>query len=214
MEPEELSLNISTGSQVGVIVADSSPGDYEVRPFFDGRFLRTITRIPAGRGLNALVKLLGELAAAEGHPLQDPWATIAREVERTPTTDLDADISFFAGALAERGHLANLTEENLTVGHIFRAAFQSMARNYRLCAERIDPTMPWGRLVFSGGLAQNFAPLRDEVVAQFGLPMRLCPTSEDTLLGLLVLATYVAGRAPSVGAATAALKPSFAAVGD
>lgn len=209
LEPDELSLNISTGSQVGVITPAFTVGDYEVRPFFDGRFLQTIVRIPAGRALSALVKLLSELAVAEGRPPADPWATIAAAVVATPSTDLVADIAFFDSPVGENGHLANLTEENLTVGHVFRAAFRSMAANYRACAGRLAPVQPWRRLVFSGGLAQRFAPLREEILAQFGLSMRMCPASEDTLLGLLVLATYVAGRAPSVGAATTALKPYF-----
>ena len=209
LEPDELSLNISTGSQVGVITPAFTVGDYEVRPFFDGRFLQTIVRIPAGRALSALVKLLSELAVAEGRPPVDPWATIAAAVAATPSTDLVADIAFFDSPVGEYGHLANLTEENMTVGHVFRAAFRSMAINYRNCAGRLAPVQPWRRLVFSGGLAQRFAPLREEILAQFGLPMRMCPASEDTLLGLLVLATYVSGRAPSVGAATTALKPYF-----
>jgi sugar (pentulose or hexulose) kinase len=209
LEPDELSINISTGSQVGVLAPAFTAGDYEVRPFFDGRFLQTIVRIPAGRALSALVKLLSELAAAEGHPPQDAWATIAAVVAATPTTDLDANIAFFDSPVGENGHLANLTEENLTVGHVFRAAFRSMAANYRVCADRLAPVQPPRRIVFSGGVAQRFASLREEILARFDLPMRLCPTEEDTLLGLLVLATHVAGRAPSVAAATAALKLSF-----
>jgi sugar (pentulose or hexulose) kinase len=207
--PDELSINISTGSQVGVLAPSFVPGKYESRPFFDGGFLQAVTRIPAGRALNALVDLLGALALAEGYQVQHAWQTVAAAVDATPTTDLEADISFFAGVVGERGHLANLSEENLKLGHLFRAAFRTMARNYAICAQHLSPPQPWQRLVLSGGLAQNFGALRDEIAAEFQLPYRQCPTSEDSLLGLLALATYCAGRAPSVAAAVAGLQARF-----
>lgn len=205
LQPGELSLNISTGSQVGVMTPIFTPGDYETRPYFDGGFLQTITRIPAGRALNALVGLLTELAQAEGYTVADPWATIAAAVEVTPQTEVEMDVSFFASPVGEQGAMLNLREENLHVGHLFRAAFQSMARNYQLCAGRLTPPQPSTRLVFSGGLAQRFEALREEIATRFGLPYRLCPSSEDALLGLLALARVASGEAPSVAASVAQL---------
>ncbi|MCC6458582.1 MAG: hypothetical protein IT328_26775 [Caldilineaceae bacterium] len=205
LRPDEISLNISTGSQVAVIAPTFMAGPYETRPYFDGGFLQVISRIPAGRALNALVGLLTELARADGYTVRDPWATIAAAVEATPQTDMQVDVSFFANPVGTQGAMLNLSEENLQVGHLFRATFQSMARNYHLCAERLSPPQPWQRLVFSGGLAQRFAPLRAEIAGRFGLPYRQCPTSEDTLLGLLALARVAAGDAPSVAASVARL---------
>jgi sugar (pentulose or hexulose) kinase len=202
LQPGELSLNISTGSQVSVLSPRYRAGDYEVRPYFDGGYLQTITRIPAGRALNALVDLLTELARAEGVAPRDPWATIAAAVEATPETDLAVDLAFFASPVGDCGAITNIREESLHVGHLFRAAFQGMARNYRTCAERLLLPEEWRRLVFSGGVAQRFAPLRDEIVAAFGVEHRLCPTSEDTLLGLLALALRAGGQASSVAEAT------------
>jgi sugar (pentulose or hexulose) kinase len=210
LQPGELSLNISTGSQLGVMVPTFVPGPYETRPYFDAGYLQAITRIPAGRALNALVGLLTELAEAEGYTVRDPWATIAAAVEATPDTDMKVDVSFFASPVGEHGELVNLSEENLQIGHLFRAAFQSMARNYRVCAERLSPPVTWSQLVFSGGLAQRFGTLRDEICAQFALSYRLCPTSEDTLLGLLALARVAAGHAPTVAASVSQLADEVA----
>ena len=209
LQAGELSLNISTGSQLGLIAPTFVPGPYETRPYFDAGYLQCITRIPAGRALNALVGLLTELAEADGHTVRDPWATIAAAVEATPQTDLRMDVSFFASPVGERGEMANLSEENLHVGHLFRAGFQSMARNYETCAARLTPPEPWKRLVFSGGLAQRFGPLRDEIAARLGIPYRLCPTSEDTLLGLLALGRVAAGSAPDVATSVAQLSREF-----
>ena len=63
----------------------------------------------------------------------------------------------------------------------------------------------WRRLVFSGGLVQKLPPLRQLICERFACEHRLCPTAEDTLLGLLALALAFTGRAPSVAAAMATL---------
>lgn len=209
LQSDELSINVSTGSQVGMIVPSFVAGPYETRPYFDGRFLQTITRIPAGRALNALVDLLTEPARAEGVTLRDPWGTIAAAVERTPATDVEMQVTFFPSALGDRGYIANLREETMQVGHLFRAAFCAMADNYLLCAERLQPPAPWQRIVFSGGLVQRFATLREEILRRFKVADRLCPTAEDTLLGLTALALVHAGRYASVEAAVAYLAAHY-----
>lgn len=48
LAPDELSLNISTGSQVSLITPSLALGDYQTRPFFDSRFLNTITAYQRG----------------------------------------------------------------------------------------------------------------------------------------------------------------------
>lgn len=211
LQPGELSLNISTGSQVSVLTPRFRTGEFELRPYFDGGFLQTITRIPAGRALNALLDLLLELPRAEGFAVRNPWATIAAAVDETPETDLQADLAFFDSPVGDRGAITNIREETLHVGHLFRAAFQSMARNYRVCADRLDPSHAWARLVYSGGLAQRFPALRAEIGRAFGVPDRLCPTTEDTLLGLLALALCASGRAATVSEATDQLRARYAA---
>ncbi|MBI4874641.1 MAG: hypothetical protein HY822_08410, partial [Acidobacteria bacterium] len=206
LEEGELSINISTGSQVAAIASTFRPAEHQTRPYFDGRFLKTVTHIPAGRALNALLRLLSELGG-EG----DPWPRIeaaARQVERT---DLRADIAFFAGACGTRGSIENLHEGNLTIGHLFRAVYDSMARNYQSCAGRIADAEPWRRLVFSGGLALRSQLLRRLIVERFDLPCRLAPAAEDSLLGLLLVALVSSGRYPTLERATAAVRVSLPA---
>jgi hypothetical protein len=92
-----------------------------------------------------------------------------------------------------------------------------MAENYYRCAARLysplscDRGVVTGeggrggeglRLVFSGGLAQKLGVLREIICARFGgAAYRLCPTSEDSLLGLLALALVCSGRAGTMAEA-------------
>ena len=210
---EELSLNISTGSQASLLTPRLEVGDYQTRPFFDGRFLNTITHIPAGRSLAVLLDLLSELAAAEHLLLADPWTTIQQAAATVADTDLRVDLAFFPSPVGERGAIANISEGNLSVGHLFYAAFCNMADNYQTCALRLSPTRDWHGLVFSGGLAQKLGLLRQMISARLPGSIRVCASTEDTLLGLLALARVVSGRAPTVQAAIDALRSAEHAPG-
>jgi sugar (pentulose or hexulose) kinase len=202
----ELSINISTGSQVGLVTRELEPGNYQTRPFFDGRFINTITHIPAGRSLNVLIGLLTELAAAQHLELGDPWDYIEQASAAGAESDLAVDLAFFPSPVGERGAITNISEANLTVGQLFYAAFRNMADNYYDCALRLSPAKAWQSLVFSGGLAQKLALLRQMISARLPGSARVCSSSEETLLGLMAIALVVSGRAPSVAAASQALR--------
>jgi xylulokinase len=189
LEEDELSINIGTGSQVAVVSRQAEPFPYQTRPYFGGRFLRTITHIPAGRALSALIGLLTELGGA---PEESVWDRIASAAEAVPETDLRAAITFFPGPCGSSGFLENLHEGNLTAGHVFRAVFASMARNYEVCARHIDAARASRRIVFSGGVARQFRAIRDLTAEKLQLPYRLSPHAEDTLYGLMVLAKIFA----------------------
>jgi sugar (pentulose or hexulose) kinase len=205
LEEGELSLNVSTGSQAAVVSPILELGPYTTRPFTDGRWLRTVVHLPAGRALAALVRLLSELALAEGVTLADPWATIERAAAAVADTDLEAELAFFPSALGDRGALTNLHEGNLTVGHVFLAAYRRMARGYEEAAARLGPGRPWRRVVFSGGLVQQSPLLRRLIVGRLGLPSRAAPAAEDVLTGLLAVALAATGRARSCAEAAARL---------
>ncbi|MCA9074771.1 MAG: hypothetical protein KDA93_07050 [Planctomycetaceae bacterium] len=182
----ELSLNISTGSQVSRRTAAFQPGDYQSRKFFGGDYLDTITHLPAGRSLNVLVDLLTELARAEGVSLNDPWKSIQSKVAEVEETNLEVDLAFFNGPLGDRGSIMGITTENLNVGHLFHASFRAMADNAFLVSHRFGPA-DWTAVVLSGGITQSSPLLRTLIEQRFSLPIRES-AGEETLLGLLEIA--------------------------
>jgi sugar (pentulose or hexulose) kinase len=186
LQSDELSINVSTGSQVSRRVKQFQQGPYQSRKYFFGDTLDTVTHLPAGRALNVLVDLLTELSRAQGNIIENPWDTINQKVEAIRQTDLDVDLSFFRTPLGERGQIANISTENLSIGTLFHAAFQSMADNFGRIAERFSP-WSWKRVILSGGLTQNAPRLRSLINDRFGVPLRES-TGEDTLAGLLDIA--------------------------
>jgi sugar (pentulose or hexulose) kinase len=193
LQAGELSINVSTGSQVAMMTDDVLVGDFQLRPYFDDRYLKTVTNIPAGRALAALVRLLTEIPAAQGVVPDDAWAYAFQQAEALETTDLRTNLAFFPAAVPGPGQLSNLLEGNLTVGHVFRVALTQMAEYYETFATRLAPERSWTRLVFSGGIAQRSALLRRLICDRLGADHRLTASSEDTLLGLMVLARVISG---------------------
>ena len=130
LHPDELSLNISTGSQVSRRTAAASrSGPYHTRPYFGGEYLNTITHLPAGRSLNVLVDLLTELAATCG---DRRWQTSGNYIAEASTKAnrpipqaATCDLAFFAGPHGKSGSSTGITTENLTVGNLFHAAFRT-----------------------------------------------------------------------------------------
>jgi sugar (pentulose or hexulose) kinase len=203
LESGELSVNISTGSAVIQIAEGVETGNFQTRPWFDGCYLKTITHVPAGRALNALLRLLTELASAQGVTLHDPWDYIQAEAARANNGGLQINPAFYPSNMGSRGAVLNLREENMTIGHLFHAMFSGMADNYAACATRIAPQRDWSRLVFSGGVAMKNQLLRQLVCECLGREHRLAPSGEDTLFGLLVLSLAFTGRTASVREAIA-----------
>jgi len=190
LQTGELSLNISTGSQVSRRTATYEPGQCQSRRYFFGDWLNTITHLPAGRSLNVLVDLLTELATAEGVTLRDPWGTLMRKADAAADSSLAVDLAFFAGPLGRSGRIDGITTENLTAGTLFQAAFRNMADNYAHCATRLDPDHAATAVVVSGGLTKSAPVLRRLLAERFSKPLREAD-GEETLLGLLQLARTV-----------------------
>lgn len=196
LQDDELSINASTGSQVGVLATRLNVSlEYQTRPYFDDRYLKAVIHIPAGRSLNALLRLLSELADARHLDISDPWGYIEMVTTDAPDTDLQMDLAFFASSCGNRGAITGIREGNLTIRDLFTAAFNNMADNYAACGKLIAQGTRWNRMVFAGGLLQKFTGLRRAILRQLPLPYRFAPTSEDTMLGLTVMAQVCAGNA-------------------
>ncbi len=171
---DELSVNVSTGSQVSRLTKSAAPGPFQLRHYFDGWLLQTITHLPAGRSLDGLVTLFTELSPVESTSAGDVWPYILAQAAAATESTLSAELTFFSGPLGEEGKLSGMRLENMTIGHVFRAAIQSMARNYAHCARQLDPQQSWQRIVFSGGLANRIELLRTLVLSQLPGAHRSC----------------------------------------
>ena len=122
-------------------------------------------------------------------------------MEQVPVTDLEVNLNFFPSPRGDQGHISNIRGDNLTLGHLFRGAFKNMAESFYDCALRLWPEKSWENLVFSGGLACKLEALRQTIQTRFAAEYRLAPFTEDTLHGLLILATAFREKARPIAEA-------------
>ena len=132
---------------------------------------------------------------------KNPWESIAQAAEKMIDTDLEVDLNFFPTPRGDRGRIANIRGDNLTMGHLFRAAFQNMAESFYDCALRLWPESP-GRTSFSPEASPASWKCCAKAFRRDLTHYRLAPFEEDTLFGLLILASVFSGRAQSVAEAT------------
>ncbi len=185
----ELSLNIATGSQVSVISQKISSNS-QTRPYFDEKFLTTITHIPAGRSLNVLMGLVGELTDKSE---DDLWKEIGLACEKQAPTELRMALSFFPNAQGSEGYIENIRENEFNVGSLFNAAVMAMAENYDRFSRVVTGGSIPKNIVLSGGLVSRFKPLHNAIIDKFGASkIREVPSEDSSILGLLRLAKSIA----------------------
>ncbi len=63
---DDVSVNVSTGSQVSTLTDGLELGECLTRPFFDGDLLNTQVHIPSGRALDLLMSLFTEVPRSRG----------------------------------------------------------------------------------------------------------------------------------------------------
>ncbi len=207
LDEDELSINISTGSQVSRVTPVFELGDYQTRPFLDRAFTNTLSHLPAGRALNVLVDLLTELGRLSGRVIEDPWKWITLATESVGESDLEVRTSFFPGPAGESGAISNISERNLQVGTLFLAAFDDMAENYWSAANRIWSDHSWRRVILTGGLANKLPALRKAIQKRFQGEILLSQSTEETMCGLLLLAMNFSGQSSTLRDAMNTLRP-------
>ena len=179
----QISCNIATGSQVSILSGALAPGDFQTRPYF-GKYLRTITHIPAGRSLNALLRLFLELNP--GLDFDAAWERVGQLVEKTlPDDSLEFDLSFFPSAFGSSGHLNGLTEKNLNIGNLMQAALRALAKAHQRGFQRliIGQDHSFVEILGSGGVLKKSIFLQKVLKQQFDLSLQLSPQLEDALIG-------------------------------
>jgi len=192
----DLSLNVGTGSQVSMLSHELVFGKYQTRPFFSGDYLKTVTHIPAGRALNVIVAFSKDLISkVKGLETTDEEFWRAYGQIDPSMGDLEVDLSFFTGsASGDQGSICNIHEGKFTMSDVLAAGYRRMAQNYRDFSIRIGGETA-SQIIVSGGLLSKNGALRQAIQENFH-PLPLVQRySEDTLVGL-----YVIARAHETGA--------------
>jgi len=176
MEPGKVVVNIGTGGQVaGFQDPSQRRGNYQVRPYFDGKEIRTITHLPSGRALSAFVEL-----CIPGKQESDKYLEFERSCK---SLDLTSDID-----LVDFKQTLNSLKENdgtLTADKISSKFFGSLIRSYEDALSELDLE---GELLFAGGVGQKVQTISHELSKVTGRRFSISKAQETTLEGLAKIA--------------------------
>lgn len=150
-----LNINIGTATQMSAVCRAPDAGFYgsiyEVRPYFNGQYLRTVTKLPGGRSLQVIAELFAD--AVRTFTGVEPcfpeiWDRIM-ELAGGVTT-LDVKTGFFCGLLFNEGAVKNIDSSNFTCRDIVCGAFYDLASVFDGIVPVIDPGRDAGRIVICG----------------------------------------------------------------
>ena len=189
-------INIATASQVGRITDAFIPGSYEIRPYFDGLYLTTVSNMPAGRGLDVLIGFLQstvEAVTGEKPTIPQVWDAIARDF-RQNTGGLDVDMTFYAtAAKPDGGHIKGIHQHNLTLSNLFSAAFVDMAETYKEHLQILSGGEKIDAVVCSGGVSWKRPELIAVIRQTMGCDCRLSALKDEAMSGLYRVALCCMG---------------------
>lgn len=189
VEQGEIHVNVGTAAQLAMVESRFVPGDYEVRPYFEGLYLNTVSRMPGGRNLDVLVALFAEVGREifgdrDGAP--KVWSYLTSRCRDTDARGLSIDVGFYElpDRLAD-GSIDHIVKDNLTIQTVYAAALRNMARVYAQYGAVLNHSQPYrGRFIFAGGVAWNNPMLLEAVAAETGNKVALAPMKDEVFVGL------------------------------
>ncbi|MBQ9551243.1 MAG: hypothetical protein IJU96_00615 [Clostridia bacterium] len=190
----ELSFNMGTGAQVSRILKPDQLqyGPYQMRPYFNGTYLKTIPHVPSGRAINVYFRFLKDILRRADRDISDDavWE-IMQAAARPETADeegLRCDMSFFENALTDytTGSIEHIPEYGLTLEALMSGVFHRLIDNFVTVAERVNQGLPaYDTVIFSGGIAKRWDVLRNGIAAKLAPETKIVLSENDTLYGCM-----------------------------
>ena len=187
----ELSFNMGTGGQVSKIInAPSLSTNYQVRPFLDGKYIKTIPHLPCGRALNVYLRFFRDVLHTFdiSKTDSDVWQKLLLAEENSTECGITCDLSFFENAVSRNvtGRIENIGEYSLTVGNLMKAVLNQLADNFLAASEKLlDDSTAVKKILFSGGVARKIKSIRERIVKSYNIQSYEVAIDE-TLKGLFL----------------------------
>jgi sugar (pentulose or hexulose) kinase len=190
MLDSELSVNMGTGAQVSVLCKafELSPG-YQIRPYFDGWYLKTIPHIPSGRALNVYYRFIKDIILSFNNEITDKsiWDYIITQARDSSFGSLGIDLSFFSNPITinTMGSIDKIKENEFFVGNLFRSIFKQMSENIYIIANRLVDLKNINRIILSGGVIEKNKLLQDFILEYFNNIHDYQVETDETFKGLI-----------------------------
>lgn len=190
MNGKVISFNLGTGAQVSVMCDNIELSEeYQVCPFFGGKYIKRIPHLPSGRALNVYFRFFKEVVNLLSVGISDEqlWKILLEEAEKDTVKALSFEMSFFENPMTKKtvGSITNISEFGFTVGSVISGAIEGMIKNYIWAANKLCKTdIGIDTIIFSGGIASKISLIREEIVKAFPMVSNVIIARDETLIGL------------------------------
>ena len=183
----DMIVNIGTSGQLIMIRGDYEPGDYEIRPYYDGNFCYVVSRMPGGRNFDVQIdymRRIGEKIFCISLTKEEIWSRVESNCSFSQTGGLEVDCSFYEipDRLAD-GKILHINHANFTPDNVMAATAEDYGRVYRKYSAIIHKGRPFeGTLYFSGGAVLKNAFLKEAITRAMEAP-RVVSAQQDEVYG-------------------------------
>lgn len=186
----DMIVNIATSGQLIYISDQYVPGDYEIRPYYDGNYCNVISRMPGGRNFDVQIDYIrdvGEKVFGQSLSREAVWQRIQQRAQTLEDDGaLSVDCAFYE--LPDRlagGSIAGIHRANLTLEHVIAATAKDFGRQYcRFAKVLCDFSQFSGTLYLSGGAILKNAILRQAVTEAMGAERTVAATADEVYGGM------------------------------
>lgn len=189
MNEQEISFNLGTGAQVSRLVDVPQFGDgYQIRPYFEGRYIKTIPHLPSGRALNVYIRFFEDIFEKFHIQLERDkiWEVLIDSAE-VGRSGLICDMSFFENPITDHitGSICNIGEFDLSLANLMNAILKQMADNFIWAADQIQPERDRvKKILFSGGIGKKIGMIREQIAEHYLNNVITQIAENETLIGL------------------------------
>ncbi len=189
----DISFNLGTGAQVSRLTDDLDFSDrWQIRPYFNGRYLKTVPHLPSGRAVNVFFRLIREAALRFAPNVSDDeiWSYILKAVGGADGSAMKCDLSFFENPITdhEKGSITDIGEYDLNVGNLFKTVFEQMVDNFISAADMLSfDSTKIIRVVLSGGIADKIDAVRNRIMDNYR-DAEFIRSEDESLCGLAMYA--------------------------
>ncbi len=190
-DSSDLSFNLGTGAQVSVFADNLNfSKNYQILPYFNGRYLKRIPHLPSGRALNVyyrfFVDVLKHFEVQKSE--NEIWNIMIKSVEEADDAcNMDCSLSFFENPIEDsvKGNITEIGEFDFTFSNLVRCVLDREARNFIWAAKELTRNdIEVRRIIFSGGIARKNEFIRKQILHEFENVKDIKIASDETLLGL------------------------------
>ena len=199
-------INAATAGQVIRVNNTFVPGDYEIRPYFDGLYLDVVSRMPAGRSFDVLIDFVSDIGK-KIFDISPERGEIWKKIRNNCKIDedsggLEGDIGFYDLPNSNTGGaLTQIRYYNFTLENVVSALLKNAAELYGMYCKNFlnregeGRTRAKGRLIFCGGLAGNWRDFPNAILRTFDSTQESKIVEGESHKGMGRIASMVTGNA-------------------